>query len=311
MSFHHNFKFFFVFSFLSAQAQYYPTHNRKKFYAIIIRFIPVTVLLTVLLYSCYEVLPAFNIGNRSTPEGPMLYILTLGSFVPNICTIFRGFFWFEDTHAILEACDFVAAYTKKRLNDSVSEFRKTLLRRMVIVFIFLAGNHVVRLAIPSPVLSTQTALVVFIMQLYKVWTLLHVTFYIDLLKLVILSINTEIVSVEQPMLFTTDFSFREYSRTEKQSLKLLSSIKVAYIKLYDVIKLFNTQFGWIMISVLTETSSYAINSAYWVYVVLVSFDRASIVVWRKYKICCIFFVHFSCLTKTNYGNQLISLIKRI
>lgn len=287
MSLFRDLNHFYVLFFIFGQGPYYPLldphFSRKKIHSRVLMWLPLIFLIWIAIL-CSMIFFLNNHKPELKSNTMVLHIVKCIGFVPNFIVIYSNLVETINIRAINDKLNSICKRLKMKLNTEFQTKKfKSACYRLIFVMIFVSICIYSFRSSNLNVYNQQTELAIFIMHLYKVMAVCHAIFYLNLFKFILVSINEGIekmlrgpISLSQIILNT------DCQRTKQHSINYFQQISFAYIKLWEVMKIFNTYCGWILIAIILDSTVCVTHAIYGFFLYFEAYTDVPIYISRKY-----------------------------
>lgn len=249
-----------TFFFLFGQNSYISLNDLNKNYSSIHFFVPWIILL--LLSYTMVILSIILIGRL--PNFQAYHLLAIRLFLSNLLIGTKCRASEKEIrevlcalHLIMDRFETFWAETIKIGTFDKSFFRKLLCALIANLIFFSIKN-----------LSTQTLGLYFeffasISFLYVCISAFHVTFYVDLLAFVMISLNKKLQIISENTYFQPTKRM-----TTKETIRIFRFVKNYHLNCYQISRKINRRFGWFLICFLVESTSITVSQSFFAFYVL-------------------------------------------
>lgn len=255
-------------------------------------FLPFVLLVAITLL-CSGIFVSSEPPDVLSGTSVVLYVFRFTAFIPNFVVIVDNFINPHDFGLLLNKILFVCNLMENKLNAKFqwhklkSECVLNFLMCMTVIFV----THIVRMCILF-VYDVKTEFAIFFIQFLKTLSILHVLFYVNLFKFIIITLNNAILHKDLTVVMPLTISLNvECKRSKEISQILFLQIRVIHFKLWEVVRLFNAHFGWFLVSIMLESNISATNAFYGAFVYFTKMDEFYYIS-RKYLFISIFCCYF-------------------
>lgn len=284
-----DFKYFYRIFFILGQAPYYPRHERNQLQTKILMRLPV-ILLAILSLLCTATFFQKEPHKILKDKSLILYVLTFIEFVPNFVVIIENF----ARHSL--ACNslnnkiyYVYNFMeiKMKMKFQKTKFNTECVWDFCKCISMISFTHIMRMFLLF-VFDLKTEIIIYIMQFYKTWAILHIMFYVNLLRFTLVSINDGIQKMDYGAIVPSQIILNvDCKRSHQLKTVLLSRIRFTYLKLWEANRMFNFEFGWTIIAIILEAVISATNAFFGTFLYFDDWEKFTYYTIRK----C-FFTHF-------------------
>lgn len=172
--------------------------------------------------------------------------------------------------------------TSLQVEFSYNSIKKDFRCKFISLFVSIIATLIVRLTFESELGFTRTTdILMALSHCFKYLHMLHVTVYIDFIRL-----TFEIVGKKIEMMRNN--KVKQPIQRNFDSLHVMRSIKVIHFKLWHISHWLNAFFGWFLVTFMIEASAFTIYAIYWIFLYGNRPDLTTINMLRKY-------FHFICI----------------
>lgn len=253
-----------------------PTETSARLHKFLgIPYVPqiISWMLTIL---CSYIVCTKKYTKISKSEAVILCVLLIGNTLPNIFVIWQSFSMPASTRYLEKSYKDLSAYVKDNLGIDIDvrfpDFKRNIHHKVKCIVLCTIFSISIRLLYPSPVYGRVPDIFVGILVLYKIVAIIHAVFYIETSRFMLISSSRCIVTV------STDKTVLKAN----EALHMLRHLKIIHFKIYQVYKVLNTRFGWILIAVIIESLVMSSKALYWIFVYSTSFHGGLALLLRKY-----------------------------
>lgn len=277
-----DFKYFYGLFYIFGQAPYYPFHDRAKIQAKILMFLPFAILVANVQF-CSLVFILNEHKRKEKCVGTVIYVLKFIGFAPSFVVIYmnliRPFELWSVNDKIYAICDLLKSKleTQFPLNVFTFEFCRDLFVSLTVTIV----TYFSRVSV-STIYHFKTECIIFVMQLYKTMAIFHVLFYLNIFKLILSSMSgafnrkgIDSVNLTQVILNA------ESQRIHRKSTICLRQTGYIYLKLWEVIRIFNMHFGWSFIAIILELVVSATTAIYGFFLYFVASHECTFYITRN------------------------------
>lgn len=207
------------------------------------------------------------------------YFIILGAILTNVSVIFQTIFYRHNLKILLQKNHMILEYLKNKikLNISLDLFKRKYLQKACIIYIFYFLTVLIKMYVDSRKISRSVQLCTLFMNGLKILTSIHVLFYIELFNIFLRLMHQQIFIDDDR--FTDGFSFFN----ERKFAESLRHCKYVHFKLWEISRLINKCFGWILIMICLVNFIDASYAAFWVFLYIQEmFKTHCAIVIRKY-----------------------------
>lgn len=149
-------------------------------------------------------------------------------------------------------------YIESKMNTPIPvyRFQKQFQKKILLAVTFVLCSEIPRIIIQSPVFKPVMNYCLIINFVYKLFVMLHVVVYIDLMRFLLFSVNLKLNDV-------TEMRWHRYSVAIT-----FQHIKWIHYNLWKISKMINLQFGWIIVMLMLEYMTYFSACIYWIFLYL-------------------------------------------
>lgn len=239
-----DFKYFYVIFYIFGLGPYYPLHVKNRIKSKVLMFLPFVLLIANTLFCSLVFLKAEN--NNLQNSYMILYTLRFTAFVPNFVVIWESLTHPYGVRMMNHRLFFICNFLKAKLKSGfhIYKFKTECVRHFFACFIMLVIANNVRMNILT-IYELKTEIAIFIMQAYKTLAILHALFYMSLFKFILVSINDGMLEKDFENVFLSqvilNVECNQSNRISTLSAERLRQIRFIYLKLWEVMKMFNKQ----------------------------------------------------------------------
>lgn len=271
-------KYFFVF-YLFGQSAYNPFIPHANTNKSVLVHIPRCIIFCVLLTAVcnISIIQYRNKTFRGISDS-VVFFISLGAFLfTYLLVVLNSFVVPNGVQRIIGELMLITKYLKENLNVNVvfQVFEQNYLQKIRIFLCVLLTMMCVRLTIASNVFVHLTEYWGFIIYAIKYISVLHIVFYIDFVTLLLHSINIPLAVMQLETASKTVLS------NSNVLVNCLRYHKYVHFKLWQISKLINFRFGWIMMGLLLSDSLDISFTVYWMFLYGFSYEGSSYQVLRK------------------------------
>lgn len=280
-----DFKYFYGFFYIFGQAPYYPLHIKNRCKSKIIMFLPFVVLI-LNAFLCSVIFIKTEYHNIKQSKSIVLYTLRFSAFVPNFVVIYESLAYPYGIRTLNYRLFFICDFLKIKLktNFQLVKFKSECFREFCMCFALIFISNIIRMKILT-IYDMNTEIAIFAMQVYKMLALLHALFYTNLFKFILISMNNGILRKDSETIILSQVILNvESNRTNRLSTVSLQQTRFIYLKLWEVIRMFNTQFGWSLFAIMLESLISTTNAFYAAFIYFADSDKFIQLVIRKFSI---------------------------
>lgn len=288
-------KCFYFFFHVFGQAPYYPLHVKNRIKSKILMFLPLAMLIVnAVLCSVLYLKTEYN----NTKKARIVSTMRFTAFIPNFVLICEILIHPYGVHAINQRLFFISHSLTMKLKTQfrMDQFKSECIRDFCMCFAMLMLTYIIRMNFPT-VYELNTELAIFSMQLFKTIAIIHLLFYMNLFKFILISMNEAILESDFESIVLTQVGLNVgCRRSKRQSFVLLQKTRFIYLKLWEVIKMYNQQFGWSLIAIMVESIISTTNALYAAFIYFTDSDDFIQQIIRK-------FLFISLLVELFYKNK--------
>lgn len=277
-----DFKYFYGLFYIFGQAPYYPFHDRGTIKAKVLMFLPFAVLVAN-AHFCSVVFILTEYKRKEKCVGTVIYVLKFIGFSPSFVVIYmnliRPFDLWSVNDKIFAICDLLR--TKLQTKFPLNVFTFVFCRDFFLCLTVTIITYFSRISV-SAIYHSKTECIIFVMQIYKTMAIFHVLFYLNIFKLIMSSVNYALekrgigrINLKQVILNAENQSLH------RNSTVCLQQTGYIYLKLWEVIQIFNEHFGLSFIAVTLELVVSATTAIYSFYLHFVAFHECTFYITRK------------------------------
>lgn len=228
---------------LFGQTAYIPLNNRNKKFLFIFSFamkifLAIATITSTILY--------FNSAteNLSRYFGIFAYSSTVGTCIRMVVNSFSSRSLLECFAAIIKYLE-----TKLHITINLSQLDRKYRRMIILAPLIHAIHLILKIASGKLYYNSISYMIFSISVTFKDITILHMTLYIELMGIVISSLNEKINKI---LLGECD---------DRDTVYLFRQFKWIHLKLLNIAKIFNDEFGWILFFTTLESFLQSILSS--------------------------------------------------
>lgn len=270
--------------FLFGQSTYYSLTDANKKYIPIFYFVPQTVFLLVILTRLTFV---FNRA-RDLSNFELLNVTILGLDIPYIyVVIFENIFQQNAARDILKSFAWLIEYFERFQMKpcaiiKLGIFNKRFLKKFGCVVLGNATFFSFKLIITYTPHSfiQQFDILTALMFIYKCFSALHISFFIDLMGFLLSSLNSKLKNCGENVCF-----YPTKSLNEKRLLRILKFTRNYHLKCYQVTKQINKRFGYLLIVYMLQSAASCISNLILTFhFSQMTTDSSNLTITRKYEL---------------------------
>lgn len=258
-----DFKYFYVLFFLFGQAPYYPLNNRTRIKEKTLMSLPFIILVFNFVWCslifCTNKDIQINFHNNIT-----FSVLKYIGFTPNIFVIYVNL---TDPYSVCTMnkklfliCDYMKIKMKIKFN--LNKLRLKYLQDFFICLIVISITHIWRITFKT-VFSRNIEIIIFIMKIYVMMSFLHALFYVHFFKFILTSTIDGMKSKNCGAIIMSQIILKaECIRSNRQLTNYVKQIRFVHLKLWQIIRIFNRQFGFCIIAIFLDLMIATTNALY-------------------------------------------------
>lgn len=255
----------FIYFYLFGQTSFIPLKGGQFKKLLAISFIPKFVNFSVIFLSIY-----FGITQNSKwPDDfdfstILLLSILIFNCISSLLALYSSLFSPFASQTICEMFASIIQYTERTFSISFSLHRfqkkihKTILLAILVEFVSGFSRTIY---VPSRILKPLANVFVSLLLLYKVLVMLNIQLFIELIHLVLLSLNKKLESVTK-------------TRWHRYSVSCtFQRIKWIHYNLWKISRIIVHSYGWVLVFWIIETCTHFCLGVYWTFMYMESFDK--------------------------------------
>lgn len=258
-----DFKYFYVLFFLFGQAPYYPLNNRTRIKEKTLMSVPFIILVFNFVWCslifCTNKDVRINFHNNIT-FSIMKYI----GFIPNLFVIYTNL---TDPYSVCTMnkklyliCDFMKIQMKIKFN--LNKLRSKCLQDFFKCLLVITITHIWRITFKT-IFSRNIEFIIFNMKIYTMMSFLHALFYVHFFKFILTSIIDGMKSKNCGAIIMSQIILKsECNRSNRLLTNYVKQIQLVHFKLWQIIRIFNRQFGFCIIAIFLDLFLATTNALY-------------------------------------------------
>lgn len=258
-----DFKYFYGLFYLFGQAPYYPLKNRTRIKEKILMSLPFIVL--VFNFVCCSLIFGMNKDIRiGFYNNNAFCVMKYIGFIPNIFVIYTNltdpFGVCTMNKKLFLICDYMKIQMKMKFN--LNKLKLKCLQDFFKCLIVIFFTHIWRITFKT-VFSRHLEIIIFIMKIYEMMILLHALFYVHFFKFILTSVIDGMKSKNCGAIIVSQIILKaECIRFNRQLIIYLKQIQLVHFKLWQIIRIFNRQFGFCIMAIFFDLMVATTNALY-------------------------------------------------
>lgn len=255
-------KFSFIWFYLFGQTAFIPSKRNRDKFPLIISIVPKAFLAFVVVNSATNYVKCYGLQPLNSRTAPRFYLFTIVKILPHMFSIglqlrkpFASKFICK-----MFANSFQSLNDQLKIKTDLKIFLKKFHKKIILnVFISLAFG-VIKFLIPT---HDSIELLIFFTfpNMYRIFIVLHITLFVDLIQFFLFTINTNI-------------NYAVRNRNGKLRLiGIVDSVKKLHLSLWNISNLINSYFGLILVVVLLHDFTFATLEIYWTFLVMENIEH--------------------------------------
>lgn len=274
----HFFRIFHIFG----QAPYYPLTDRNKLRTKVRMYLPL-MLLVVNVVICVGIYVSTRYLRMKTKKtvNVLLYVTRCSGYLSNFVVIYNNISS-SDCWIIMDKIHYIIHFmeTKLKARFALNKFKQNCFRQFFMCAMAIMSSQIFR-CIYLTIHPRTVEMVVLVIHLYEVVTLMHALFYVNFFHFILMSLKENIKNK-----YGNSINFARVRRASSdktnREVMMLRQIQFIHFQLYEVIKVFNRQFGLCLIAILFDLAATLAIGAYYVVYFLTDLKRLKYIS-RKYR----------------------------
>lgn len=279
-----DFNYFYALFYVFAQApSYIHLYDRYKIQSKIIMYLPFVIFIINVMCCSFIFLSSEHHPLKKS-NSAVLYTIKFLGFVPNFVVIYSNLFETFDVltlnSKLFFICDFLRI--KLKIQFLITKFKFEICRDFIFYISVIMITHTSRIMVLT-VYRESTEIAIFVMQLYKIVSILHALFYVKYFNFILISLNEGIKhKFLGPIILSQIILNSDSQRLNRNSTIFLHRTRFVYMKLWEVMQMFNTHCGCFLIAIMLESISSITNAIYGIFLYFVAFEDLTFYITRKY-----------------------------
>lgn len=249
-------QYFLWFSILGQNSSYPLAMQRKRF----INYIPSIVTLIIVICSEHMlILKEFKRVERN--QGVFLHSAMLINMMPSLSAVFESFRIPKGTAYLVKSFSTVIEYVEEKTLAKIDweQFQKQIWFKNKWILIFYFITVFFRLWLRSPIYGRVYETSSAILGFFRIISVLHLVFYIDLLTFLHSTISSVVYAHAKAI------RYRLSLKSLNQIINILNDVKYQHFKLWQCTQIFNKYFGWIIVIDVVDSAFSITYDGYWLF----------------------------------------------
>lgn len=269
----HKLKLNFIFFFITGQTTYIPLKIKNKKLLLIDSLIPKAIYFLISFGTVYTTIKeSYKWPYHNEYHAIFLVCVLLFFMISNFVALFINItdpFLSETLCALFaNAIDTLEKHIK--LNIPIDKFKVTFRNKILFMFGIDVIGGILKFIIVSAFLKPVAEMFLFISFLYRNAVLFHTVIYIDLMGLLLESVNKKLSDIHE-------------GSSSLIVLDCVRHVKLVHYNLWRISKTINQKFGWILLLRLVESFVFMTATIYWIFLYTSSaFKENTLQFLRKY-----------------------------